>query len=496
MNLNRLHLVVFWIFLFCFLATSATVLFFTFGYRFSFERGIFIYTGSITVKANPRAVNLSLDGNQVPTDMFHSINQSIHVTGIMPGEHLLRVEADGHLPWEKRVIVQSGISTEFWNILLPRTAYDITVAASGNFVKGFNSSTRKYFVLVGEKDGETTITILERTTGATTQAFSNRDYRFDPEDGRNLEWSKDENALLVPLRSRSDGSRAVFLIDRTTNTAKNLQDIATVPDPENPRWHPDNDGTFFVLSHGTLVLVRPDMRNTAQRLVNVAQDVSAYDLAGRYAAFLSKTTGAVSLVEVSGVTENADRKTITDPIPGAGRYEKPFLTMYDDKRIAVYDRDGGEGFLWNDDGKVKPSVVPLGADIAGVQFSDDGKKLLFYTGNEISVVFTRDWDVQPTREDGETLQIARFSAPVSEVQWAKNYEHVLFALGGELKLAELDNRDQRNIDTVLPASGNLIRQVIPLPAEDELYILSGPTGSTATNFSFIAFPEPLGFFGQ
>ena len=496
MNLNRLHLVVFWIFLTCFLVTSAAVLFFTFGYRFSFERGIFIYTGSITVKANPRAVNLSLDGKSVPTDMLHSVNQSVHVTGIMPGEHLLRVEADGYLPWEKRVIVQSGRSTEFWNIALVRTTYDITAAASGDFVKGFNSSTRKYFALVGEKDGETTVTILERTTGSTTQAFSNRDYRFDPEDGRNLEWSKDENALLIPLRSRADGSRAVFLIDRTTNTAKNLQDIASVPEPENPRWHPDNDGTFFVLSRGTLVLVRPDMRDTTRRLVNVAQNVSAYDLAGRYAALLSKATGAVSLIQVSGITENADQKTVTDPIPGADRYMHPFLTMYDDKRIAVYDRDGSEGFLWNDDGKVEPSVVSLGTDIKGVQFSDDGKKLLFYTGNEISVVFTRDWDVQPTREDGEILQIARFSTPVSEVQWAKNYEHVLFALGGELKLAELDNRDQRNIDTILPASGNIIRQIIPLPAEDELYILSGTADSAAANFSFIGFPEPLGFFGQ
>ena len=496
MNLNRLHTVVFWIFLILFLATSATILFFTFGYRFCFERGIFIYTGSITVKANPRSVNLSIDGISVPTDMLHSINQSVHVTGIMPGEHLLRVEADGYLPWEKRVLVQSGRSTEFWNIILPRTTYDVTAAASGPFVKGFNSSTRKYFALVGEKDSETTVTILERTTQATTQVFSNHDYRFDSEDGRNLEWSKDENSLLIPLRSRADGSHAVFLIDRTTGAAKNLQDIASVPDPENPRWHPDNDGTFFVLSHGSLILVRPDMRDTTKRLVTVAQDVSAYDLAGRYAALLGKTTGAISLIQVSGVSENADQKTITGPIPGADRYTKPFLTMYDDKRIAVYDRGGSAGFLWNDDGKVAPSVISLGSDITGIQFSDDGKKLLFYTDNEISVLFTRVWDVQPTREDGEILQIARFSSPISEVRWAKNYEHVLFALGGELKLAELDNRDERNIETLIPASGNVIRQVIPLPAEDELYILSGETGSDTADFSFIAFPEPLGFFGR
>jgi len=63
MNLDRLHKLVFWAFLVLFLATSASILFFTFGYRFSFDRGIFIYTGSVTIKSNPRAVGISLDGS-------------------------------------------------------------------------------------------------------------------------------------------------------------------------------------------------------------------------------------------------------------------------------------------------------------------------------------------------------------------------------------------------------------------------------------------------
>jgi len=494
MNLDRLHKLVFWAFLVLFLATSASILFFTFGYRFSFDRGIFIYTGSVTIKSNPRAVGISLDGKSVPSDMLHNINQSIHVTGITPGEHLLRVEAEGYLPWEKEVIIQSGVSTEFWNILLPRSSYETTTMAEGGFVKVFNSSTRKYFALVGDKDGETTITILERKTGAAEQVFSNREYRFDPKDGRNVEWSKDEKLLLVPLRSREGDRRAVFVIDRNTGTATNLQDIVPVTDPENPRWHPDNDGTFFVLSRGSLLLIRPDAADTGQRITTVAQNISAYDLSGRFAAILDRASGVISLIPFADLT-GTNRKTIAETIPGATHFTKPFLTMYDDRRIAIYDQ-GGEGFLWNDDGKLEPSVVKLGSGIQGIQFSDDGKKLLFFTDNEASVLFTRDWDVQPTREDGEILQIARFSSPISEVQWTKNYEHVLFVLGSELKIAELDNRGRRNIETVLPSSGKTLRQVITLPAENELYTISGSVDSDTTTFSFISFPEPVGFFGQ
>lgn len=494
MNLNRLHIVVFWTFFVLFLATSASVLFFTFGYRFSFHRGIFIYTGSITVKSNPRSATVSLDGNAVPADMIHNINQSIHVTGIMPGEHFLRVSADGFEPWEKKVVVQSGISTEFWNVLLTRSSYDRTRETDGDLVRAFPSPTGKYFAVVGDKGGETTISLVERTTTVSRQVFSSRSYRFDPGDDRNVEWAKNENSLLIPLRSRATDDRAVMIVDLKTGLATDLKDIAVIPDPENPRWHPNDDGTFFVLSHGSLLLVDPAAAS-ADRIENIADNVSAYDLSGRSAAVLDRTSGIVSRIAFGGIT-GTDRKDITGPIPGAERFSEPYLTMYDEKRIAVYDR-GGTGYLYNDDQKLEPSIIPLGTDIRGVQFSDDGKKLLFFTGHDISVVFARDWDVQPARKDGDILQVARFSSPISEVQWAKDYEHVLFVHDDGLRLAELDNRDRRNIASLLPASASdIIRQVVTLPAENQLYVLSGPAATGPATLSFIAFPEPVGFFGQ
>jgi hypothetical protein len=494
MNLNRLHSLVFWIFLLLFLATSASVLFFTFGYRFSFNRGIFVYTGSITVKSNPRTANISLDGEPVLNDMLHNINQTSHITGVAPGEHRIRIEADGFQPWEKKVVVQSGISTEFWNILLPRSSYETTGLFEGPIMKVFPSSTRKYFSTLGERDGETTLTVIERKTGLSTQIFSSRDYRFDPDDGRNVEWSKDEDSFLIPLRLRTSNERTVFIVDRLTRTATNLRDIASVPDPENPRWHPDNDGTFFVFSQGSLLLVRPEMKTAEDRTLIVASDILAYDLSGQYATVLEREDGSIARIPF-GAPNNTKPESVTGPIPGADHFQKPFLTSYDDKRIALFDRHGS-GFLWNDDGELEPSLISIGSGIEGVQFSDDGKKLLFFTRDEVSVAFTRDWDVQPSRKKGEILQVTRFSSPLSEVQWSKDYEHVLFTLGSELKMVELDNRDRRNIDTIIPQSERTLRQVIPLPSENELYTVSQPESSDMTTLSFIRFPEPVGIFGQ
>ncbi|NTW15801.1 MAG: PEGA domain-containing protein [Candidatus Moranbacteria bacterium] len=494
-HLNRLHNLVFWIFLILFLTTSATVLFFTFGYRFSFERGIFVYTGSITIKANPRSVAIEIDGKSVPSEMIHNINQSYHITGLPPGEHLLRVKADGFRPWEKKVRVQSGISTEFWNVLLTRETYDRTVVATGPFIKAFPSSTGRHLALLAESDEETTVSILDRKTGETQQVFSSRSFLFDHEDQRNIEWSKSEDELLIPVRAHDDDERTVFLVRLETGAATDIRDISSMRNPENPRWHPSDDGSFFVISDGTLSLIRPDAKDIGLRTIPIATDTAAYDLSSRLIILLARD-GSVGRLPV-GADVGTAPETFAGPIPSASSFRNPFLVAYDERRVAVYDL-GGAGYLYNDDGNVKPAIIPLfPSDMRGIQFSDDGKKLLFRSSTEISIAFTRDWDVQPARKSGDILQIARFSASLTDVQWAKDYEHVLLVRSASIEIAELDNRDRRNIETLIPSQDGNIRQILPIPADNELLFLATTDIETAdTALSLVGFPEPVGIFGQ
>ena len=75
-----------------FIATTPVVIFYARGYRFSFERGIFIYSGSITIKPNPQKVGVFLDGKQVSSKKLNPINNSYHIDGIRPGEYLLELK--------------------------------------------------------------------------------------------------------------------------------------------------------------------------------------------------------------------------------------------------------------------------------------------------------------------------------------------------------------------------------------------------------------------
>lgn len=490
-GLHRLHNVLFWILLAGFLVTTSTVLFFTFGYRFSFERGIFVYTGSVTIKSNPRDVRILVDGESVPENRVSTVNRSLHVTGLRPGNHLMRIEADGFVPWEKRVTVRSGVSVEFWNIVLPRETYDRTTLLGGNLSRIFPAPFERRFAITTETDGETRVLVMEKSSGDIREVFSDPDRVCDPDSRENIEWSHDGKRLLVPLRERDGNGRTLAVVDLETGTSVLFDGLSALPEPRNARWDPANIGSFLALSGDTLFRVDPDAENPDDAVTTLDGRVRTYDLSGREIYFLRHGEDSVFHADL-GRRETAP-ESVPTPIPGISEFRNPKLAVYDEKRIAVYDIDGS-GYFLNDDGGVAPRVISLGSGIRGAQFSDDGKKFLFFTGNEISVVFTRDWEEQPYRESGDIVQVARFSADVSHPQWTEDYEHVLFAARDGIKLAELDRRDRRNIVTVIPFTDETTTQLLSDFGDDRIYLISGHGDADRKSLSFIRFPEPLGFF--
>lgn len=492
MRIDQLRFVLSWLLIVMFAGTTATVLFLTFGYRWSVDRGIFIYTGSATIKTNPRDVDIFLDGERVPDGMLNIINQSVHVAGIRPGEHFLRVEAEGFKSWEKKIAVESGISTEFWNIILPRQEYARETISTDRYEKAFPSPDGATIFFSGSQDDRIFIKSLDKGSGESSLIFESDRYRFSGNTLENIElsWS-DEKRLLVPVTDEQGAT--TLIIDAETGEATDLRDIVTIENPSFARWHPTDERAFFVLSGSSdLHIVRPEESLPEKRAFLLAPGISAYDLSQKYLYTLERDTGIVYRSSF-GNEDEWGPDPITPPVEAILDADTPVLTVYDEKRIAIYDFRG-KGVLYNDDGERNPGMMTLGDAVDGVQFSDDGKKLLFYSGNEISVAFTRDWEVQPVRSSGDVLQIARFSSPISFAQWTEDYEHILFGIGGEIKIAELDHRDHRQIETLVPVpDDSTLRQIFSSFGEDAVYMLTRNDRGDAS-LSSVVFPEETGFF--
>lgn len=472
----------FWTLTCLFFLTTATVLFFTFGYRFDTKRGLFIHTGSFTLKVTPiENVSIRIDGETVPMKTLNILNNAFHIDEQMPGEHLIRIEAPGYAPWEKKAIIESGRSTEFWNITLIGKEYPATPIADTESVrKIFPSPESNLFALLGTRDNGVAIQTLDTDTLLVTEIAFLPQTGLRRSDDENLEWSPDTKQLLIPLAD-ANGEEISFLVDTEGGSIVNLREKSGIADMRYLRWDGRRDDIFYFLSGNTLYTWSRSALDTPP--VALVPHTSGYDISQSFIYFIDAGSRIISRLESGDPIDDAE-EIIEQEIPGTEK-DAFSLTVYDENRIALRNRTDGTLFIFNRG--EEDHFHTIGSGIRSVQFSNDGKKLLFGSDTEISAYFVRPWNTQPIRTEDETLQIARFSIPIRFIQWAKDYEHVLFAYDNAIKTVELDHRDRRDMQTVQTLSHPPEQLLADFPG-DQLFLIEQKEGPTLSAIPFPIVP--------
>lgn len=485
MGLSRYRRYIFWLFTLGCITTAGLVTFYAFGYRYSRERGIFIYSGSITVNSLPQSVDIAIDNEPLSPQRYGVLNQTIHITGLMPGEHLLSVSAPGYRPWSKRVTVQSGVSSEFWNIILTRTDYPgVALPDTTGTSRIYPHPNSELFALAKELPNETSVVVFDRTTQTKREVFARSDTTFDLVTSENFEWSPKGKKLLLPLIEH--GNHIYFIVNVTDGTTEKLSDLVPGLVPASARWNATGNEELIFLAGSSLY--RFDTADN-QGPSLLAQNVRTYEITDDYIYTVSRETGSLSRFRNNS---NGENQTEITPAIGEDLGTNDYvLDVYDEERIVLLEKAGGKRlFVYNQSSEKNYGFQEIATGIERFQFSNDGKKIMFASTNEIGVYFTRAWDVQPRRAENEILQIARFSEPIANTVWSEDYEHILFTRGNTLKIIELDGRSGRAISDIKSFAATP-SQVLPLFAENRLFIVIPDK-----DIDSIVFPEPQGLFGQ
>jgi hypothetical protein len=460
------------------------------GYRIDFQKGVFVHSGTITLKTNPEDAQIALNG-KLEKATASRINNSLNVAGLIPREYRLTVSSPGFNDWSKKTEVHSGVSSEFWNILLTRKEYEKTAYATGLVEKFFISPKDKFIALENSQDEATTVNILNIKNNELTQTYSFPDWQFITEERKeNIEWSPKEDYLLIPLEKKASLKDeeadffSYFVADPGKGTSFNLNEFLEKENIKNARWHPKDKNYLFFLSGNDLFLANITDKND---LILVDQDVSSFDLAENGVYYSQLPNELVFRKDLDGKSGKI-QITFTSPKENQSLNEK--LIVYDEARIAFLDQDKNL-FLFNH-GQYKDYLQKIGSAVEGLQFSDDGKKLLFWSANEISVHFLRDWNVQPLRIENETKEITRYAEKIDNIQWFKDYEHVIFTVGPFVKIIELDNRDYRICNDLLTTGIDNPRIVYNHYLEKIFFAAQGENGNS---FFSIDIPEKTTFLG-
>ncbi len=130
-------------------------------------------------------------------------------------------------------------------------------------------------------------------------------------------------------------------------------------------------------------------------------------------------------------------------------------------RIAVLG-ENKELYLLDNETKNFKSIAE---NVKGLQFSSDNNKLLYFTPFEIWVYY-----LDRTSDNKELM--TRLSKEIKKAVWyGKTNEHIIFLVDNQIKITELDSRDERNTIDLL-ASDN-IQNISYNPVDQSIYFVSG-----------------------
>jgi len=488
----------FWSLVVLFLIITPVVVLRARGYRFDLHRGVFVHSGTISIKNNPQTVDILIDGEPTQSNL-NRINNSYNISGLIPNNYNIEVKADGFQAWNKTIDVHSGLAAEFWNILLVRNNYEDISYSTGGIDNFFISPKNNLVAFTNNASDGVSLNILNINDQTIGNTFHFTDGFFSKAERKeNIEWSPEENYLSVPLKITSTTVKTegkikktetataykYFVIDMGSNDSFILNDFLSKVDIRNVRWDPKEKDYLFFLSENNLY--RANIRDVAD-ITLVADNVSSYDL-GKTAVYYTQLPNEILFK--TALDGKSDKNQITSNFPEAPNRPNEKLIVYDEDRVAFINQSK-DLFIYNN-GEHGNYFRKLASGVESIQFSDDGKKLLYWTGNEIAVYYLRDWNVQPLRTEDSVESITRFSTPVENVQWLKDYEHVIFSVGSQIKVIELDPRDHKNIMDLPKTS--LEKPLVTYNNSLEYLFFIDQKGEVPDLYSII-FPEKITLLG-
>lgn len=84
--------------------------------------------------------------------------------------------------------------------------------------------------------------------------------------------------------------------------------------------------------------------------------------------------------------------------------------------------------------------------VLGMTVARDGSRILWWTRNELWILWIRNTDYQPFHTEGERQAVTRFSVPVVRAAWFRDVDHVVVELSGSsYRIIETDTRGGLNM---------------------------------------------------
>jgi len=388
---KRKRSILFFTMLFIFAVSGPALIFYSQGYRIDFSSRKVVQTGALYFRITPRNSSIkvsSQDKTIVKTTDFFS--GRAYIENLLPKRYSIEITRENYHSWHKNIEVNEKMVNDFKNITLIRSNPEFTIKDENieDFFP-FNGS-----LIIKYKD---------------YFLFNNEKFNYQKEEPIKVSYQK--NKLLV----------------ETQNNYYVVENNKTITIPQKKvSFHPDNNSQVIYLEENNLVFY-----NYLTKEKNIVlENVVAYEIRGDKVVFSLTEKGEI----IKDFKEKLSRVSF-DIKP-----DKDYSIFFPNSLELMIKEDDHFYLLDKKTLEFKEKFRSQNQPVTSPNF----KKTAYFTDHEIAVLFLDNIDDQPQRKYQETVFLTRFSEKITDVYWYTN-DYLIFTVNDEIKVMEIDNRDEINI---------------------------------------------------
>jgi len=360
------------------------------GYRFDVQNRQIIQTGGFYFEVLPKQVSIYLNNNfSRKTDFFFN---STLVENLLPKKYNVKITKDNYISWEKNLEIREKEVTEAKDITLFPQEFDFTIISEE--IKNFWVSPSEEKIVWKEINNSTwDLKLYDLKKELKSHLISEDEISRNDVDITNLEFS--QNGEIIYLETITSEQ----LKNYSLNINKGLSSLKETNKPQIQEsiiaYQSFNNENYYLDNEGYLYRTKEDL---SEQLISNKEKIN------------------------------------NSPLPI--QKETPYqLYVFPD---LIFLKEDSLVYLFNVETK---SFDKFSENIKDFKISPDLKTIAYFFDTEIWIL-----PIEKTKlyEAKKSIFLVRFSNSIQDVFWV-NSNYIAFSIGDNIKISEIDNRDQLNI---------------------------------------------------
>lgn len=437
-----------------FLITAPILILYASGYRLDFKKRSIIQTGTLFLESK-NLKNADIFINDEPYDK--QLNEKIFIYNLLPGEYKIKITKENYFSWEKKLHIQSSLTTFEKNIVLfpinqPELIFN---EPSNNYTI---SPDTKNIIFETENNGIAELYLLKLETLEKELIYKNS----DPTNNiKKINWAPSSKKVLLKKDNLD------YLVINTDYMGKDIIDInqiilpSTDSSTNNVIWDDFSDDTLYALSNNQISKISLSLKKS-ELILSVDQgeikdnfNVVDSDL---YYFVIDKENEQQTLTRLNLTLKNSETL-----------YQAPLNCNYQfidspDDFITILDPDKQKLVVIR-----KKHIIPelnlnlerikeLSATKAAWEFLDNNK-LAYYNDHEINIYYP---------DENKTYLVNRYGNQINQVFWYSNLNYIILSFDDNIKIIDLySTNGTRNVNQIVTL--NTIIQISSDADNDYIY---------------------------